>query len=278
MQPESPLSPPPEPCCETAFRGIVEDCLFSTDASLALFLNSDAPDGPHKTRVALRRLTTCLDAFAPILRRKLRGALRDDAKRMFRDLGQVRDSDVYTLDRREDPGHEVRSQRNQKLRDQTRKRLRRHKAVAVAPRALRLVQPGGEIYRTTEAALALRAGPLPSFAAGVLDQAWNRCLGYGTSAAAIPPADRHDFRKDMKTLRYLCEFFDDLFPGLAEDPFASDFRRIQNALGTVNDYEVALAMERRKPPRSLPPEQAEALALADALWARLSAAAPPWRG
>ncbi|MCB6176737.1 CHAD domain-containing protein [Rhodobacter sp. Har01] len=263
--------------CEATFRGIVGDCAIAIDAALAIFLGSDDETGPHKARVALRRLTTCLDAFAPILRRKQAARLRKVAKTIFRDLGQVRDSDVYVTGRKGEAGEEDRRRRNARLRDAMRKRLRRDKAVAFPPRLQAQVQPGGALFRRGKVAVAARQGPVLAVAAQALDRAWQRCLRYGASVAAIPERDRHEFRKDMKSLRYLAEFFADLYPGLDAEPFRSDFRRIQDALGVLNDYAVLLALDKRKRPDRLPPDQTEALAEAEATWQRLFASRLPWR-
>lgn len=80
---------------EAALTALVTGCALDIDRHLAQVMETAAPEGPHKTRVALRRLTTALDAFAPLLRRSAARALRREAKRIFRRLGEVRDVDVY---------------------------------------------------------------------------------------------------------------------------------------------------------------------------------------
>jgi CHAD domain-containing protein len=275
MPPADPADPPPL-TCEASFRQIATDCALAIDAALAVFLDTEDPSGPHKARVALRRLTTAMDAFAPLLRRKRRRALRDQAKHIFRELGQVRDSDVYTRSREDRPGHPKRARANQALREKVRADLRRARMVGFTPALVAAVQPGGDLFRQSADAREARAQPVRAFAADLLGGAWRRCLAYGASVQAIPEADRHEFRKDMKALRYLAEFFADLFPGLEAEPFRSDFRDLQDALGVLNDYAVSLAIEKRKPPARLPAPEAEALTQAQAIWARLASATPPW--
>ncbi len=262
--------------CEDAFRGIAMACADALDAAIAVFLCSEDPAGPHKARVALRRLTTCLDAFAPLMRRKGLKSLRTEAKAIFRTLGAVRDSDVYLEDHADQPGHEDRLRKNNKLRENTRAALRKQKSVTFAPRLRRLVQPGSDLFRTKPKAMALRAAPLAGFAAQTLRQCWRDCLRHGLSVERMAPLERHDFRKDMKSLRYLAEFFASLFPDLSRAPFRDDFRDLQDALGVLNDFEVALSLAKGKRPSRLPPRHARAMQEAEGIWSRLSDSAPPW--
>jgi CHAD domain-containing protein len=263
--------------CETSFRAVVQACVAAIDAALAAFLETEDPSGPHKARVALRRLTTAFDAFQPILRRKATARFRSRAKRIFRALGQVRDSDVHLEQSSRKPGAKARRARNRQLRDQVRSRLRKGRAVAFASELQLAAAEGGDFYRRSAAAQARRAAPVSRLATEVLDVAWDRCQDYGASVRAIPETARHDFRKDMKTLRYLAEFFSDALSGLRDEPFRSDFRDIQDALGVLNDYAVALALDGRKAPKRPPEKVGAALEQADRLWSRLRASPPPWR-
>ncbi len=263
--------------CEAGFRQIALSCAQSIDAALVLFRETDDPAGPHKARVALRRLTTALDAFEPILRREAAADLRDMAKTIFRELGKLRDSDVHLATATRDTTAKDRLARNQKLRHKARSRLAKPRIAGFA-QALRLaVAVDGPVFRRSGVAQARRNGPLAGFAGEILSASWQACRAYGPSVRAIPDTKRHEFRKDMKTMRYLAEFFAAAFPRLQDDSFHDDFRDIQDALGDLNDFFVALALERRKLPAELPPPADAALARADAIWARLYASRAPWQ-
>lgn len=262
--------------CEEAFRRIAVHCAEAFSEALAQVQSSDDPRGPHKARVALRRLTTALDVFEPLLRRKRLAGLRAQAKGMFRALGTLRDSDVHTEGREAEPGHKGRLRRNAALRGRVRKDLMARKADTFAGRVARLTAPDGEIWRRGTQARAMRAAPLGDFAAGMLGQVWADCQSRGGSVSAMDPATRHEFRKDLKSMRYLAEFFAPLFPALSQDPFGTDFHDIQDALGVLNDYQVALALDGRKPPAKLPGKQTRALVAAEAIWLRLTTAPLPW--
>lgn len=262
--------------CETVFRQIVESCTQAIDCHLAVFLLSDHESGPHKTRVALRRLTTALDAFAPILRKSVRRDFRNEAKDIFRALGKVRDSDVTLARNGAVAGHSERASRNGKLREKTRAHLRKRKAVTFAPRLRNAVQSNGRIFGEKRKAQILRQTAIGVFAADALNQHWAECLGFGPSIRALAIEQRHDFRKAMKSARYLCEFFEPCFPAIGADPFLSDFRRLQNMLGILNDCEVARSLDKRI--REMPRSDAESRAMAEAgqIWQRLRGTQMPW--
>lgn len=274
----SDLTPPltPDTPCQEAFRRIARLCAEAFGEALDEVQGTEDPRGPHRARVALRRLTTALDVFRPILRRKRLAALRRKAKVLFRALGTLRDSDVHVESRQGQGDYKDLLRRNHRIRRRVRRALRREGAARFARNLARAVAGDGKIWRRGAQARRMRAAPLGGFAAGMLAQVWARCQSHGASVAGMAPADRHEFRKDLKTMRYLAEFMAPLFPGLSQDPFRHDFRDIQDALGTLNDYEVALVLERRKPPEVLPGKQTRALVAAEAIWLRLTTAPVPW--
>ncbi|MDX5359396.1 MAG: CHAD domain-containing protein [Rhodobacterales bacterium] len=273
-EPDEPLLP--STTCEAAFRQIARDCARDFAEALDKVLDCDAPEGPHKARVALRRLTTAIDAFSDLLRRKRQARLRDQVKAIFRLLGKLRDSDVHLETRCDMPGHKGRLRRNARIRAKVRKRLKSLQADQLAARVARLTAQGGKLWRRSEAARATQSAPVGGWAVGRLAAAWADCGHHGASVATMDPLARHEFRKDLKSMRYLVEFLGPVVPGLDQEPFRSDFRDIQDALGILNDWQVAMALEGRALPKVLPGKQARALVAAEALWLRLSTAPLPW--
>ena len=255
--------------CEEAFGRIVEDCVIEIDLQLAVFLGSDHESGPHKTRVALRRLTTALDAFAPILRRKPAAAARAEAKAIFRLLGKVRDADVFLA--AHGAGDRALLRETVTLRETTRAALRSRKAVTFAPGLSRMLTAGG-LLKEKPRGLAARAAPVGDMAAGALGKAWATALACGPSPAALEVEALHDFRKDMKTLRYLSEFFAPVWPGDGWPPFREALQDLQDQLGLLNDFANARAKGRAPDPD----KETRARTRADALWAELTAAGPFW--
>jgi CHAD domain-containing protein len=270
-------TPALDDACEDAFRAIVTGCLAAFDTAYDEFNRTDRESGPHKARVALRRLTTAIDAFAPILRRKHARVLRDRVKHVFRKLGDVRDHDVFLRDHAEQGARRDLARENAALRDKVRATLRKSGAGQLSAQVAADVSAEGVLFRQSHAGRALRAMPVAECARTALEQAWATCMAHGESVGALPETALHDFRKDMKALRYLCEFFQTLYPGLAREPFDADFRAIQDALGDLNDHAMITARLRRRPGALLPPYPDDALARAEALWARLRRETPPWR-
>ena len=70
-----------------------------------------------------------------------------------------------------------------------------------------------------------------------------RKRGAGISADAPAPL-LHRLRIDGKRLRYLLEFFFDLYPSVTMTRFIKELKRLQDLLGNFNDTEVQLALIR----------------------------------
>lgn len=208
------------------------------DHHIGLFLNSTDPDSPRKARVALRRLTTALEAFAPLLRKSRAAHLRLRAKVLFRLLGNVRDDDVVG---QLSPGSEAQDM----LRDRTRKSLRKAKALTFGPR---LCAPSTlkHLLKTGRSARRRRSAPLVQTASAALEAARNACLKNGTDLSRLSEAKAHDLRKRLKSWRYLAEFFSTCWP---EDQDAAArralFQELQDAMGVMTDQ--ALLRQRGKP-------------------------------
>lgn len=260
--------------CETAFRRIALRTAAEIDAGLALFFGSEGHAGPHKSRVALRRLTAALDGFEPVLRRKVRQGLRAEAKRIFRKLGEQRDSDVYLAGLGAARRSKAALARNAALRERLRDDLRARKAVAFAPRLQSLTE-SGEIFRRGAGALALRQGPAADLAAEALEIAWQDCLAHGTDLAAMKDEVRHDLRKAVKDLRYLSEFFAPLWPGVDAAPVLARMAALQDALGTLTDLRAAELLRKGRADAAARQRAARALKDAGQLWQTLCAA-PVW--
>jgi CHAD domain-containing protein len=255
---------------DEAFAQILRDMTAEIDLQLAVFLGSEAESGPHKSRVALRRLTTALDAFAPILKRRAAAMARKRAKDIFRRLGRVRDADVFLAgEGRDDDGALERE--TLALRGRVREALRRRKAVAFAPGLLRDLAEG-QLLKAGQPGLAARAAPVGDLARRALDAAWAAGMSHGTDIAQLDEEARHEFRKDMKTLRYTAEFFEPLWRDEDWAAFQSALEELQDALGLLNDMAVARKKGRRRPAE----DEARALDAAAALWRRLMKAGPFW--
>ncbi len=271
--PTETAAPLAELTSEQALRRIVWACAAEIDRHMAVFLGSEDEAGPHKARVALRRLTTALDAFGPILRRTPKAEIRAEAKRIFRALGEVRDADVYLAGKGARQGGRNLARETALLRARVRARLRARKAVTFAPRLVRLFDDDG-LLREKPRGVVARAAPVIELARAALDNAWDRAGAWGDDPAVLGEESLHDFRKDMKTLRYLSEFFAPLWPDASWPDFRNILQGLQDDLGLLNDMANARAKTRDKTARS--PREIEALTASTRDWRALLAMGPFW--
>lgn len=247
---------------DTALALILQACGRDLDAQLAAFLDSPDPEAPRKARVALRRLTTTLDAFAPLLRKGRRQKLRRRAKALFRLLGQVRDADVLAG---------VADARTEALRAATRMALRKSDALTLGAR-LQLPRLLDRLMRGGRAARRACRAPLADLARLALTQARVTCLAQGPDLARMSDKKLHALRKDLKAWRYLAEFFAPCWP---EDALADErrgrFQAIQDALGVLTDQ----ALIRKAGGAPAQGAEPEAMIRAQGLWSQFRVE-PPW--
>lgn len=239
------------------------------DRYLTELLDSDTLEGPHKSRVALRRLRAAMIAFQPIMAPKLAKKLTKRLKSAFRDIGKVRDADVLARDC-EDHALERKAE---KIRGKIRKHLLRDDADDLA-RDIGRCLAGKDWCAATREARDLRRAPLASLATPALDDQWAALLAKGADLTALSPTERHDLRKRLKTFRYLAEYFAPLWPGAGIEAFLDELGALQDDLGRLNDLRMArargLAVDDNGEPATL--------ARARAAWARLSCTPPWWQG
>lgn len=267
--PAAPAVIAPDLDTESAFRLLVAQCCAEVDRQLAAFLDSDDPAGAHKARVALRRLTTTLDAFGDILRRKGRAAERARAKAIFRDIGTVREADVYLDLRGADASGKARA-KAQRLRDSVRKRLRKDRIVGFTPALLGKVADGS-LLRSGPHGLAARHRPIRETAAAALGQSWDDCMSFSPDLADLSEERRHDLRKALKGLRYAGEFFAPVWQSPDWPAHLSLLRDVQDELGHLNDLALARLRDGQRDKRA----EADAMARAAAAWSALRTA-PRW--
>lgn len=258
---------------EAALALLLRACVVAIDQSLALFLESDDVEGPHKSRVALRRLTTVLDGFQPLFRREAWHRTRAEAKAIFRQLGKVRDAQVFLASLDADARSEKLTKAADALRDKVRRDLRRRRAVGFAPSLLRGLADDS-LLRRKAPGLAQRQMPVDHLAAQSMDAVHLACLALGRDLAALSVEDLHEFRKRMKSLRYLAEFFAPLWQHDDWPAQRRALKDIQDALGELNDQANARARG-----ATVDPQKAlRAMRAAQKHWDILMDAPAWWRG
>lgn len=223
---------------QTAFRRIAAGCGAAFCDHLGRVMTSDDPEGPHKARVALRRLRSALTGFAPVIDPDARRAMAGQARDLFRCLGRLRDADVLLagcLDPAAVAGLATDADR---IRSDVRAEMLAMDAAGFAD-GLTARLHGKDWLRQDKRGKRWHRRGLPRLARRALDRAWQACLAHGTSLPDLPPETRHELRKDLKTLRYLSEYFAPFWPGPRQDRFLAHLRDVQETLGTLNDSTLA---------------------------------------
>ena len=243
------------------------------DKSLGALTSDYDPERLHKARVALRRLRSALQGFAPILDKDEARKLSRQARDLFRILGPLREADVAVESFATEADRELLAARALALRGETRDRLQAAGVDAFAARVESGLRDGRLLGKGPPARrLALSSAPL--LGALALQEVWTRVLAYGDSIAALQEEPRHDFRKDMKTLRYLTEFFLPVMAGRKPAKFIKRLEKLQEDLGELND--IAVHTRGGSLEGDLQRRADRATRAAETHWAKLRKAGPWW--
>ena len=260
----------PDQTAAAAFVAVADKFTETFHLSLLALMAENGPEPVHKARVALRRYRAALIAFEPILDEDLAETMQNRARALFRLLGTVRDADVLALrfagtERAAKLGAEAAQQRHK-----ARKHLKRKKAEAFRPWVMRRL--AGKAWRKTgKKAKALREAPVQVLAAIGMDRIWTDCLSNGPDLRVISLRGQHELRKDLKMLRYMTEFFADLWPGEAQERFLETLRTLQDDLGEITDNALAKSLGHPDNADISSPQEHAALA-----WKALQGQGPWW--
>lgn len=264
--------------------GLLQHAAASIEENVHAMLASDDGDAPHQLRVALRRLRTTLHAFRPILRRRVRRRLNRRARTLGRLVARVRDADVLIDDilRPQDPVLRAGLDRwRTEMREDVRSRL--PAATALASR-LRTLVANGAWRRRGKHARNHATAPASILLDAALHAIHEHAARRGDKLTALPPAERHELRKDLKTLRYALDVRLHTDPDHPWSALRRPLRRLQADLGRLNDAAMLAAFAPELPPElrarlsfsraralaALDEEAPAALARAGAAWSALS--------
>lgn len=229
----------------------------------ALRHGSDDPEHPHKARVALRRLRAALSGFGPILDDRAARRLSRRARALFRMLGPLRDADVAARSFAKGDARQEMQARADRIRDETRKNLaaaRADELESVVERALE----ARSLIASRHGPLRLARADASLLGAQALQIAWTAARAYGPHLSDWDDFTRHEFRKDIKTLRYITEFFGEIWTGQARGTFLARLTRLQDALGELND--IAVHFSDREPDAKIRRRFDKAMTAADTHW------------
>ena len=247
---------------DKALRRLIRAGALAFARHLAQLMTSDDPEGPHKARVALRRLRAAFTAFRPILRAPVYRRQTATLRNLGREIGRLRDADVLALALNL-PDFATAATHQRAL---TRRALRKARAARWADRLADKLADGPapkSWFRKS------RKSPVLPLAVKALDHAFQRSRSHGPDLTVLPEEQRHDLRKSLKSLRYICDHFRPLWPQ-ADPAFPTLLAALQDDLGHLNDISVARALGQTLP------DAPEVLAHAQTQWAALLATPHFW--
>jgi CHAD domain-containing protein len=215
-----------------------------------------SPEPVHQMRVGVRRMRSALavfrraaedDAGECLWVDRLAAALRDLASR----LGVARDWDVFITE----TGAEVQAAFAADRRvDGLMAAAGRKRAAAYAGLQTYLASQDWTRLAITLALLPTEltlldtpaaGGAARDYAARALERRLKHVLRPGKDISHLPAPDLHDIRKRAKQLRYATEFFAPLFAEKAVRKYLPKLADLQEALGTINDLDVAAGLMRQ---------------------------------
>lgn len=270
--PEQPGKLKPSMTPEAGFRRIAEMCGSAFATQLDLVMIEDDPEGPHRARVALRRFRSALAGFSPVIDPAARREMAGQARVLFRCLGRLRDADVLLagcVDPQAVAGLAADADR---IRAEVRAELVALIASGFAD-ALQRRLAGEDWQRSGKRAQRWHRRGLDRLGRRALGKSWQGCLGHGADLSALAPEPRHELRKDLKTLRYLSEFFAPFWPGGQRERFLGHLRGLQDNLGLLNDLALARTLTGEV---AVTAEETAAMAAARRSWKSLQKTGPFW--
>ncbi|HXW75963.1 MAG TPA: CHAD domain-containing protein [Candidatus Eremiobacteraceae bacterium] len=244
---------PPLVTAGDAVRGALAASVRRLKANEPGIKHGREPEAIHQARVAVRRLRSDLKSFRPFVDREWADGLRQELRWLGGELGAVRDLDVLLARLRsdarradaaagtDDPGLQLLFSRFRAERSAARKVLLdgigspRYRALRE-----RLAQAASDPDLTVAARMPAADGLTP-----IVKRRWKR-LRAAVEALPRRPAARalHRIRILAKRCRYAAEGAIDVI-GPEAKTFSDAAAALQNALGELNDAEVARAKLRR---------------------------------
>lgn len=224
-----------------AFTAIAQSCLRQYRLNESIILTGATHEAVHQARVALRRLRTAMVLFRKLLPGEDARHLVDRIRTLAQALGDARDLDV--LSGMAAPGmvHET----IEKARIAAHSRLQ-HALAEDENRQLMIdlaewLALGA--WRTDPDTADIRALPLQDFAIKALGRLRRMVRRHGRHLADLEEEARHQFRKDVKKLRYGIEFLGQLFNSAKQarhrKQFLKSLKKLQKRLGNLNDLATA---------------------------------------
>jgi inorganic triphosphatase YgiF len=236
-----------------AFQAIGFSCLHHFAANQDAVVHGD-PEGVHQMRVGLRRFRAGMSFFKELIAHPNTEAIKRELKWLTEQLGPARDLSVLVndivkpLEQEEPEAREVAVFEND-LENRRRAAFARAKATIEGERYRKLVLEcalwlaGGAWFTSADPLIVARRDiPMADFAAGELSRRNAKIIKQSKKLHVLDARRRHKVRIAIKKFRYGCEFLSSLYedpkPECRRKTLIAALKRLQSALGTLNDIQV----------------------------------------
>ena len=211
-------------------------------------VESDDPVAIHQMRVGLRRVRSAIKLFRPVIDCETLRELDRNVRDLARLLGGLRDVDVLLADiilplvasnSKVDLSSlcsllgAVRGDRRKEVQSELSNGQWSVLQLQLAMLPINFTCGAGDAERE-----ALRK-PIKKLSKKTLGRLWRRIERYSARLDKLEVAERHELRKELKTLRYAIEFLVPIYGSRRTAAFIRQLKRLQEILGYLNDVAVA---------------------------------------
>ncbi|MBS1228699.1 MAG: adenylate cyclase [Proteobacteria bacterium] len=245
-----------------AFRAIALSCLAQLQGNEAGAVAGGNPEFVHQARVAIRRLRSAFNLFAPVLNPAFVAVYSPRWRKLAAGLGSARDWDVF-LTETLSPLEEAFPGDADLALLRARGEATKAKAQASAAEALKqkdysqlLLAFSAALFRVEAPTIAAEGGSsdlnLARFARRRLGKRAQMIERLAGEHGKMNAERRHELRIAFKKLRYALEFFAPLLPGKRLAKYQASLATIQDLLGTLNDQVTASRLIKEMHPKGDP--------------------------
>ena len=229
-----------------SLRVILTELLNTLEANVPGTVDDIDTEFLHDLRVACRRSRSALTQLKRVLDPESIAPFNAEFKWLGTVTGPLRDLDVYLLEMsayRNMLPHDVADDLEPLVSLIRAERTKAHRGVVRALRSARFRQLTTDwrvcIKTVAPAPGSTATGTTGDLATSRITRAYRRILNKGSRLGQDPPAATlHRLRIDAKKLRYLLEFFKDLYPRHEITARIRELKQLQDILGGFNDMEV----------------------------------------
>jgi len=240
------IIPRPDQRCDEVLRTILGSLRGTVAANVDGVINDIDAEFLHDLRVACRRARSALSQIKGVLAQPLADNLTKEIRWLCNATGPCRDLDVYLQEmngyrRQLDTAANEIDDFEKLLRRERTRALRRVRGVLRSKRFDRLMEAWALLVAGDDAKPEApnAATPIGEVAGKKILKAYRRMVKRGARLSDPPPAeDLHRLRIDAKKLRYLLEFFGELYPKKTLARLVRELKQFQDILGGSNDMAV----------------------------------------